>query len=101
MRVANNQLLPVVAIGTVVAYVSAVRTKVIDGVRKQKKVRMPIKLTSVYVVPGIAASLFSCKHGFEFNQVGTELKVKLGRAHNREAPEGAKAAAAASTSSIG
>ena len=63
VRVANNQLLPVVAIGTVVAYVSAVRTKVIDGVRMQKKRR------------------------FEFNQVGTELNVKLGRAHNKEAPE--------------
>ena len=77
VRVANNELLPVIAVGTVIAYVYAVRTKMIGGVRKQMKVRMPIKLTSVYVVPGMAASLFSCKHGFEFNQIGTELNDKL------------------------
>ena len=67
VRVANNELLPVIAVGTVVAYVYAVRTKIIGGVRKQMKVRLRvlIKLTSVYVVPGIAGSLFSCKHGFE------------------------------------
>ena len=65
MCVAIGKLLPVVAIGTFVAYVSAVRIKIVDGVRMQKK------------------------RGFEFNQVGTELNVKLGRAHNKEAPEGA------------
>ena len=49
----------------------------IGGARKQIKVRIPIKLTSVYVVPGIAGSLFSCKHGFEFHQIGTKLNDRL------------------------
>ena len=49
----------------------------INGVRKQTKVRMPLKLTSVYVVPGITSNLFSCKHGFEFNHIGTELNDRL------------------------
>ena len=35
VRVANNELLPVIAVGTVIAYVNAVRTKVINGVRDQ------------------------------------------------------------------
>ena len=77
VRVANNELFPVIAVGTVIAYVYAVRTKIIGGVRKQMKVRMPIKLTLVYVVPGIATSLFSCKHGIEFDQIGTELNGQL------------------------
>ena len=51
VRVANHQLIPVVATGTVTVSVIARRVTITAGVRRVSKVRVPMKLSNVYVVP--------------------------------------------------
>jgi len=59
VRVANHQLVPVVATGTVTTvFVIGRRVTITAGVRRVSKVRVPMKLSNVYVVPQIAARLF-------------------------------------------
>jgi len=56
VRVANQQHLPVVAIGVATVFVEALRVTLSGGVRRSTKVRVPMRLSNVYVVPGIACA---------------------------------------------
>jgi transposase InsO family protein len=77
VRVANQQLVPVLAIGVATVFVEAHRAIVTGGVRTITKVRAPMRLSNVYVVPGIASRLFSCRWGFERDNIGTLLDADL------------------------
>ena len=73
VRVASQQQLPVVAIGVATVLVEALRVTFSGGVHRLAKVRVPMRLSNVYVVPGIASRLFSCRWGFDRNNIGTSL----------------------------
>jgi len=77
VRVANHQLVPVVATGTVTVFVIGRRVTITAGVRRVSKVRVPMKFSNVYVVPQIAARLFSCRWGFDRDNIGTKLDADL------------------------
>jgi len=77
VRVANQQHLPVVAIGVATVFVEALRVTLSGGVRRSTKVRVPMRLSNVYVVPGIALRLFSCRWGFDRDNIGTRLDADL------------------------
>jgi len=47
------------AIGVATVFVEALRVTLSGGVRRSTKVRVPMRLSNVYVVPCIASRLFS------------------------------------------
>jgi len=77
VRVANHQLVTVVATGTVTVFVIGRRVTITAGVRRVSKVRVPMSLSNIYVVPQIAARLFSCRWGFDRDNIGTKLDADL------------------------
>jgi len=77
VRVASQQHLPVVAIGVATILVEALRVTFSGGVHRSAKVCMPMRLSNVYVIPGIASRLFSCRWGFDRDDIGTSLDADL------------------------
>jgi len=63
VRVTSQQHLQVVAIGVATVLVEALRVTFSGGVHRSAKVRVPMRLFNVYVVPGIASRLFSLSLG--------------------------------------
>jgi len=77
VRVANKEFVPVTAIGVATVYVDAIRVTKVNGVDCAKAVCVPMRLTNVFVVPGISARLFSCRWGFDSNNISTRLEADL------------------------
>jgi len=71
VRVASQQHLPVVAIGVATVLVEALRVTFSGGIHRSAKVRVPMRLSNVYVVLGIASRRFSCRWGFDRDNIGT------------------------------
>jgi len=77
VRVASQQHLPVVAIGVATVLVEALRVTFSGGVHRSAKERVPMLLSNVYIIPGIASRLFLCRWGFDRDNIGTSLDADL------------------------